>query len=73
LRYENQKANIVAQQASGHDVGGYNFHIQEQLMHENLSFSRVGTDQLAKPIALVGSADSLSATAQSAKPTALVG
>jgi hypothetical protein len=42
-------------------------------MHENLSFSHVGTDQLAKPTALVGSTASLSTAAQSAKPTALVG
>ena len=40
---------MLAQQASGYDVGGRNFHIQEQPMHENFIFSRVGTDQSAKP------------------------
>ena len=34
-RHENQKANMLAQQASGYDVSGYNFHIQEQPMHED--------------------------------------
>jgi hypothetical protein len=29
LRHENQKANMLAQQASSYDVGGCNFHIQE--------------------------------------------
>jgi len=28
-RYENFKANMLAQQASGYDIGGHNFHIQE--------------------------------------------
>ena len=50
---------MLAQQASSNDVGGHNFHIQEQLMHENLNFLCAGADQLAKPIALVGLADSL--------------
>ena len=49
---------MLAQQASGYDVGGHNFHIQEQPMHENLSFSYASADQLAKPTALVGSDDS---------------
>jgi len=44
LRHENFKANVLAQQAFGYDVGGRNFHIQEQPMHENLNFSRVGAD-----------------------------
>jgi hypothetical protein len=26
--HENQKANMLAQQASGYDVGGHNFHIK---------------------------------------------
>jgi hypothetical protein len=39
LRHENQKANMLAQQASGYDVGGRNFYIQEQPMHEDLYFS----------------------------------
>jgi hypothetical protein len=34
-----KKVNMLAQQASGYDVGGHNFHIQEQPMHENLHFS----------------------------------
>jgi hypothetical protein len=42
-------------------------------MHKNFSFSRVGGDQSAKPNAPVGSADSLSAEAQSAQLTSLVG
>jgi hypothetical protein len=29
---------MLAQQASGYDVGGRNFYIQEQPMHENLNF-----------------------------------
>ena len=29
LRHENQKANMLAQQASGYVVSGHNFHIQE--------------------------------------------
>jgi hypothetical protein len=28
-RHENQKANMLAQQASSYDVGGHNFHVQE--------------------------------------------
>jgi hypothetical protein len=39
---------MLAQQTSGYDVGGRNFHIQEQPMRENFNFSCVGTDQLAK-------------------------
>jgi hypothetical protein len=35
---------MLAQQVSGYDLGGRNFHIQEQPMHENLSFSRAGID-----------------------------
>jgi hypothetical protein len=46
---KNQKANMLAQQASSYDVGGRNFHIQEQPMHENLSFFHAGVDQSAKP------------------------
>ena len=42
-------ANMLAQQASGYDVGGRNFYIQEQPMHENLNFFRVGADQSAQP------------------------
>jgi hypothetical protein len=48
---------MLAQQASGYDVGGHNFHIQEKPMHEDLEFSRVGTDELAKSTALVSLAD----------------
>ena len=49
---------MLAQQASGYDVSGHNFHIQEQPMHENLSFFCVGIDQLAKstdPVSLANS------------------
>jgi hypothetical protein len=42
-------------------------------MHENFNFSRLGTDQSAKPTDQVGSADSLSVVAKSARPTTLVG
>jgi hypothetical protein len=38
---------MLAQQASSYDVGGRNFHIQEKPMHEDLKFSRAGTDELA--------------------------
>ena len=72
-RHENQKANMLAQQASGYDVSGHNFHIQEQPMHEDFNFSYVGTDQSAKLTNQVGSADYSPAVAKSAKPTALVG
>jgi ribonuclease HI len=44
-RHENQKANMLAQQASGYDVGGRNFHVQEKPMYENLEFSHVGTNK----------------------------
>ena len=64
---------MLAQQASGYGVGGHNFHIQEQPMHESLIFFRAGTDQLAKPTNLVGSADSISTIARSARPTDIVG
>jgi hypothetical protein len=64
---------MLAQQASSYDVGGRNFHIQERLMHKNFNFSRVGTNQLAKPTDPVGSADSPSAGAKSAQPIATVG
>jgi hypothetical protein len=47
---------MLAQQASGYDVGGRNFHIQEQPMHKNFNFSRAGADQSNKPTDPVGSA-----------------
>jgi hypothetical protein len=65
-RHENQKANMLAQQASGYDVGGRNFHIQEQPMHEDLYFCRVSAEESAKPIALAGLADPDSLASQSA-------
>jgi ribonuclease HI len=65
-RHENQRANMLAQQASSYDVGGHNFHIQEKSMHENLEFSCAGTDESAKPTALVGLADTLLDASQSA-------
>jgi hypothetical protein len=71
-RHKNQKANMLAQQASGYDVGACNFYIQEQPMIENLSFFRAGTDQTTKSTNQVGPADSLSIVAKSARPTTLV-
>jgi hypothetical protein len=43
-RHENQNINMLAQQASGYDVSGCNFHIQEQSMHKNFNFFRAGAD-----------------------------
>jgi len=63
---------MLAQQASGYDVSGHNFHIQEQPMHEDFNFSCVGTDQSAKLTDQVGSADSPSSVAKSTRPTVLV-
>jgi hypothetical protein len=65
-RHENQRTNMLAQQASSYDVGGHNFHIQEKPMHEDLEFSRAGTDESAKSTALVGLADILMDASQSA-------
>jgi hypothetical protein len=48
---------MLAQQASGYDVGGHNFHVQEKPMYGNLEFSRASTNKSAKPFALVGLAD----------------
>jgi ribonuclease HI len=59
LRHENQRANMLAQQASSYNVGGHNFHIQEKPMHENFKFFCTGTDESTKPTALVGLADTL--------------
>jgi hypothetical protein len=64
---------MLAQQASGYDVGGHNFHIQEQPMHKIFNFFRAGADQSAKPTHLVGSADFPSAEAKLAQPAATVG
>jgi ribonuclease HI len=47
-RHENQRANMLAQQASGYNFSGRNFHIQENSMHEDLEFSCIGTDESAK-------------------------
>jgi hypothetical protein len=60
---------MLAQQAYGYDVGGRNFHIQEKPMHEDLEFFHAGIDESAKPIALVGLADTLMDASQSAKLT----
>jgi hypothetical protein len=49
---------MLAQQASGYDVGGRNFH-DKKPMHKNFSFSRAGADQSAP----VSSTDSLSTEA----------
>jgi ribonuclease HI len=56
-RHENQKANMLARQTSGYDIGGRNFHIQEHPIHGDLFFYRVSAEEPAKPIALVGLAD----------------
>jgi hypothetical protein len=36
---------MLAQQASGYDVGGRNFHIQEQPMHKDLHFCCTGMEE----------------------------
>jgi ribonuclease HI len=72
-RHENQKANMLAQQASDYDVGGCNFHIQEQPMYEDLYFCRVSAEESAKPTALAGLADPDSLASQLAWSTLLVG
>jgi hypothetical protein len=64
---------MLAQQASGYDVGGRNFHIQEQLIHEDLYFCRVSAKESAKPTALIDLADPDSLASQSAWPTLPVG
>jgi hypothetical protein len=64
---------MLAQQASSYDVGGRNFHIQEKPMHEDLEFSCTGTDESAKPTALVSLTDPLMDASQPAKPTRPVG
>ena len=63
---------MLAQHASSYDAGGRNFHIQEQPMHENLNFSRVGAVHSAKPSTRVALADSPSTEAKSAQPTPLL-
>jgi ribonuclease HI len=68
-RHENQKVNMLAQQASGYDVGGCNFHIQEQPMHEDLYFFRVSAEESAKPTALASLADPNSLASLSVWPT----
>jgi hypothetical protein len=35
---------MLAQQASGYDVGGRNFHVQEQSMHKSLEFFGADAD-----------------------------
>jgi hypothetical protein len=40
---------MLAQQASGYDVGWHNFHVQEKPMYKNFSFSCAGVDQSAQP------------------------
>jgi hypothetical protein len=48
-RHKNQRANMLAQQASSYDVGGRNFHIQEKPMHEDLEFFvQVQTSRLSR-------------------------
>jgi len=45
---------MLAQQASGFDVGGHNFHIQEKPMHQDSNFYYVGAGEPAKPTVSVG-------------------
>jgi ribonuclease HI len=73
LRHENQKVNMLAQQASSYDVDGCNFHIQEQSMHEDLYFCCVSAEESAKPPALASLANPNSLASQSAWPTLPVG
>jgi hypothetical protein len=44
---------LLAQKASGYDVGGHNFHIQEQPIYKNFNFFRAGADQSAQPTSLL--------------------
>jgi hypothetical protein len=44
---------MLAQQASGYDIDGRNFHIQEQPMHKNFNFSYAGANQSAQPTPLL--------------------
>jgi hypothetical protein len=64
---------MLAQQASGYDISGHNFHIQEQPMHEDLYFCHVSVEESAKPTALAGLPDPDSLASQSAWPTLPVG
>jgi hypothetical protein len=48
-RHENYKANILAQQAFGYDVGGRNFHIKEKMMQEKFASLYAGTVESAQP------------------------
>jgi hypothetical protein len=57
---------MLAQQASRSDVGGCNFHIQEESMHKMMNFFRAGSTELAESTNLVGQDD----LPKSAKPTA---
>jgi hypothetical protein len=72
-RHENQKANMLAQQASSYDVGGCNFYIQEQPINEDLYFCYVSAEESAKPTTLISLADLDSLASQSAWPTLPVG
>jgi hypothetical protein len=64
---------MLAQQASGYDIGGHNFHIQEQPMHKDLYFYHVSAEESAKLTALVGLVDPDSLASQSSWPTLPVG
>jgi hypothetical protein len=64
---------MLAQQAFGYDVGGHNFHIQEQPMHEDLYFFRVSAEESAKQTALASLADPNSLASLSVWPTLPVG
>jgi hypothetical protein len=55
---------MLAQQVSGYDIDGHNFHIQEQSIHKNFNFFCAGADQSAKSTNPVGSIDFPSAEAK---------
>jgi hypothetical protein len=59
--HENFKVNMLAQQASGYDVGGQNFHIKREPMHYIIASGSAKqakpAPELAKPVLLCVVAD----------------
>ena len=55
-RHENQKANLLAQQASGYDVEKNNFHLQAKPMHKNFNFFCAGAAEPAQSTGIVSQA-----------------
>ena len=53
-RHENHKANMLAQQASGYDIGGRNFHIKLEPMHH---IATLEAAKPARPVVLCSLAD----------------